>query len=236
MIALVAVFAALAAGFSVSNARYTEPWAQDSRLAAGGEVEVDDTYSDVKVEAGAPGVVHISAVKRADSQPGLADINIHVDTIEGAVKIVTDYPSGWRGFHRTQQSVDYRVHVPPGTKIVLRLKYGDGSIAGVGGPVDVQTRYGDATVADARGNADISSVYGDVALSIVRADPAQHISMRTTYGSVNVDLPASAKPHVHALTRMGSIDNDFDASGGQGPRLELRTTFGDVTVRRESNS
>ena len=236
MIALVAVVSALAAGSVNDELRFTQAWRQTAPLEARGEVELDEMYGDVNVEAGAAGSVQIAAVKRADSQGDLAGINIHVDTIEGAVKIVTDYPSQWQGLHRKQRRVDYELRVPPGTKIVLRLKYGDGKIAGVGGPVDVQARYGEATVTDARGDADISSVYGDVSLSVARAESSQRISMRTTYGDVSVDLPANVKPRIHAVTRIGSIYNDFDRSPGDGPVLELRTSFGDVTVRRESGT
>src|ERR1700730_7718025 len=99
MIALVAVVSALAAGSVNDELRFTQAWRQNAPLAARGEVELDEMYGDVKVEAGAAGSVQIAAVKRADSQGDLAGINIHVDTIEGAVKIVTDYPSQWQRLH-----------------------------------------------------------------------------------------------------------------------------------------
>jgi hypothetical protein len=231
MIALVAVLSAVVVD---ADPRYSEAWHQSVPLTAGGEVEIDDQYGDVTVTAGAPGTVQIDAVKRADSKGDLAAINVHVDRIEGAVKIVTDYPSQWRGLHRVQRWVDYRIAVPRGTKLILRQKYGEGRIVEVGGPVDAQTRYGDIAVTGEVGEAIVSTVYGDVSLSAARTGPNEHVSMRTTYGDVNVELPHGSKPHVDAVTRVGSISNDFKTDTGPGPRLDLKTTFGDVTVREEA--
>ena len=234
MVGLAVVLFAFASTNAGSGAQYTQTWRQSAPLEAGGELEVDEQYGDVKVESGQSGTVQIEAVKHADRQSTLNAINIHVDTIQGAVKIVTDYPSQWHFLHREQTSVDFDIHVPRGTRVILRLKYGDGRIVSVSAPVDAQTRYGDITVVGGSGDATISSTYGDVALSVAKTDAAAHIMMRTTYGNVTVELPAGSKPRVDAATKLGSIDNDFDNAANIGPALELKTTFGDVTVREEA--
>lgn len=232
MIALVAVVSALALSWIGHSDTYSEPWHQSVALAASGEVEIDNLYGDAHIEQGPAGSVEIDALKKANAPGDLSGIQIHVDAVQGAVKISTDYPASWRGLHRVERWVDYRIRVPHGTKVILRLKYGDGFISSVGGPVDAETRYGDMEVRGASGEDSVSSEYGDVALSVKGIGPLQHVTMHTVYGNVNLDLPPGSAPRVAARTKFGSVDNDFGTAQGTGPSIDLKTTFGDVTVRK----
>jgi hypothetical protein len=233
MIALVAVVSALSLAGAGGETTYSQPAHLSAPLSAGGELEVDNTNGDVAIVRGGAGIVDIDAVKRAYAQDDLTGINVHVDAVGGAVKISTDYPSAWRGLHRVQRWVDYKIQVPIGTKVIVRLKYGDARVEGVAGPVDAQSKYGNVNVAGAHGEQSLATEYGDVSLAITAIDAAASISMRTTYGDVDLAMPAASAPNIAAVTRFGSLNNDFDANG-RGPRVDVRTTFGDVNIRKET--
>jgi hypothetical protein len=231
MVAALAVVLALASSGS-DDSPYSQTIHQTAPLAAHGEMEVDDTFGDVRVSAGAAGTVDITAVKHADAQDRLDAIGVHVDTIDGAVKISTDFPAEWSGLHHHEQHVDYLIKVPTGTKVILRGKYGDGYVSGIGGPVDASSRYGDVEVDGAVGAQTLVSEYGDVTLSVASIQPTDAVTMSTTYGDVTLTLPSGATPAVHAVTRLGDVHDDFDVRSSNGPAVDLRTTFGDVDVRK----
>jgi hypothetical protein len=232
MIAQLAVALALTTDYS--SARFSQAIHETAPLAARGVVEIDDRYGDVHVSAGGAGTVDISAVKQADTQADLAATTVHVDAVEGAVKITTDFPADDSLFHNRGRSVDYDVRVPPGTKVVLVLQYGDGTVSHVGGPVDATSRYGDVKATGASGAETLTTEYGDVKLSLTAIEASQSVTMKTTYGDVDLTLPAGATPHVSAKTRFGDIDDDFDSTTVPGPSIDLVTTFGDVTVRKDT--
>lgn len=229
MIAAAAVLLALALGGD--DSRYSQTVVASATLNSGGEVEIDNDYGDVHVSRGDAGTVKVTALKHSPNESDLAMIDVHVDAVPGAVKVTTDYPAvtGW--FAHQHDSVDYDVRVPAGTKVILRSKYGDGYVSGVGGPVDASSRYGDVEVDGAIGADTIASEYGDVTLSITSIRPADAVTMSTTYGDVTLTLPAGTTPAVHAVTRLGDVNNDFGQSSN-GPAVDLRTTFGDVDVRK----
>src|SRR5579863_1649985 len=228
MIAAIAVALALSTDVGYDD-QYHETIHQTAPLAAGGEVEIDDTYGDVRVTRGASGTVDIRAVKSASEQSDLSQIDVHVDTIEGAVKITADFPADHTWFHDHQRSVDFDVAVPAGSKVILRMQYGDGSVSGVDGAVDASSRYGNVEATGAAGAQSLTTEYGDVRLSVDAISQSQAIIMHTTYGDVDLTLPANASPNIRAETHFGSVDNDFDASAA-GPPVDLKTTFGDVDV------
>jgi len=231
MVALFAVIVALA--FGGSQTTYTQPWHQTAPLAAGGEIEVDNLYGDVVVERGPDGSVDIAAVKKAYRQGDLDGVGVHVDVVEGAVKVTTDYPSSWHFLHHVDRWVDYQIRVPAKTKVILRLKYGDGRVESVGGPVDAQTRYGDIEARNAGGDQYLITEYGDVKLSVVTSDGGHSVTARSTYGDIDVELPATSLPDIEANTRFGDVNNDFEQTAHAGPKVDLRTTFGDVTISKE---
>ena len=231
MIAALAVLLALSASHG-SDAPYSQTVQASAPLAAGGEIEIDDEYGDVRVAHGAAGIVRLDAVKKADNQSDLSATDVHVDAVQGAVKVTTSFPSAWSWFHHSNASVDFDVQVPPGTKVILRLKYGDGVVAGIDGAVDAESRYGDIHVDGSSGPQALSTEYGDVKLSMAADARVADITMHTTYGDIDLTLPSSATPRVHAQTRFGDVDDDFSQNATAGPSVDVQTTFGDVTIRK----
>src|SRR5215472_2393022 len=133
MIALLAVVLAFSPGGG-SGDDYTQTVLASAPLKPGGEIEVDDEYGDVHVMAGASGIVKVQAVKHARSASELNGIDVHVDAVEGAVKVSTTYAAESNWFHQPNRNVEYTIDVPPTTKVIVRLTYGDGSIDDVMGP------------------------------------------------------------------------------------------------------
>lgn len=228
MIAAGAVVLALAFN-NGDDSQHTQTLVASAPLASGGEVEIDDKYGDVDVSRGDAGTVKITAVKHAKNDADLANIDMHVDAVEGAVKISTTVP-GVSLFAHQQDSVDYDVRIPSGTKLIVRGKYGNVEVSGVGGSVDAESQYGNVDVDGAAGPATLGSEYGNVTLSVTAIGQTEKITMRTTFGNVDLTLPAGMKPHVYAKTMVGDVQNASDESDN-GPVVELRTTFGDVDVQ-----
>lgn len=229
MIAAAAVVLALASGNGGDHSRYSQTLTAIAPLASGGEVEIDDEFGNIVVSPGAAGSVKITAVKHASKESDLADMDMHIDAVDGAVKISTTFP-GVSLFAHQQDSIDYDVRVPSGTKLIIRGKYGDVEVSGVGGAIDADSQYGDVEVDGAVGPATLNSEYGNVTLSVTALQTGDRITMRTTFGDVDLTLPKGTKPHVRAKTFFGDVEDHVDSSQG-GPPVDLRTTFGDVDVR-----
>ncbi|HEX3554408.1 MAG TPA: DUF4097 family beta strand repeat-containing protein [Thermoanaerobaculia bacterium] len=110
--------------------------------------------------------------------------------------------------------------------------------------VTARTRVGDVRLLQIGGPVEVSTVTGEIAAEIVR-QPRSDSRLTTSTGSVSISLPGSAGFLLDAATRIGQIVNRipsfFSTAGlggslrtevnGGGPRLTVRTSVGEVSIR-----
>lgn len=134
----------------------------------------------------------------------------------------------------------------------------------ISGPVEVSTAHASVHLNDIAGAATVRSdhgslfleriggsvnavtSHGSISLAGVRADDCHPVSLRTSFGSIRIALPASAGYNVNARTSFGRINSDLPIAanavrgeairgtiGRGGCPLELTNQNGNITIERE---
>jgi DUF4097 and DUF4098 domain-containing protein YvlB len=112
------------------------------------------------------------------------------------------------------------------------------------GPVVLATRQKNITLERVQGDVQVRDRDGSVTLT--SAAPLGSVDIVNHHGSVDVGLPATANFVVQAVTRHGGVENDFALAkqgsddspelngtvGRGGPKVQIQTTDGDVTLRK----
>src|SRR5689334_21272038 len=89
---------------------YTEEFHQTYTLSDDGRVGLENINGDVRISTWNRGEVKVDAVKRADTEDRLRDIEINVDYRPDAIHTKTRYPEHM--FHNNTGGVDYTLTVP----------------------------------------------------------------------------------------------------------------------------
>jgi DUF4097 and DUF4098 domain-containing protein YvlB len=114
------------------------------------------------------------------------------------------------------------------------------------GPVSLETRQKNITLERVQGSVLVKNRDGSVTLT--SASPLGSIDVVNKHGSVDVGVPDNAGFVLKASTHHGDVENDFSLAksgsdespqlngtvGHGGPRINIETTDGDVTVRKST--
>lgn len=129
----------------------------------------------------------------------------------------------------------------------LSLDGDDLHMSGVSGGLKLTSRSKNIEVTGLSGNAEISDSNGDV--SVAAAAPVGTVSLTNNTGNITVAVPAGAALAVDASTgKDNTIDSEFALAqttdgdrrtlrgqvGQGGPRWEIKTDHGDLTLRRSA--
>jgi len=118
-------------------------------------------------------------------------------------------------------------------------------LSDVDGGAVVRTSFGSAFLQGVDGAVDVRNQNGAISVTGVR-QPCHDIALRTSFSSIKLGLPASARYNVTAKTSFGHITTDLPVTttsvsdeslvgtiNGGGCRLELVTANGNVTIDKE---
>jgi len=135
-----------------------------------------------------------------------------------------------------------------GTRGDLTGITGNGSVdvTDVKGAVEVRTTNGEVNLARLEGSAEAGTTNGAIAADIRGLAPGGVVKLWTTNGDVTVTLPSDLKATLEAVTTNGRIVVGFPVAtdgvtsskqvrgtiGGGGSPVSLRTTNGNVEVRK----
>jgi DUF4097 and DUF4098 domain-containing protein YvlB len=207
---------------------------------AGGDVTASTDHGDVRV-AGVAGNVQLS---------GKGD-EVSISSVQGEVAIDGEYYGPIhlsqiaKGAHLTSKHTDLSVSALPGT---LELDSGDLSIENSPGTVSVTTQKSDVVIENIAGSIDVDDHDGDVDLRFGQ-QPRQPVNITDGSGDVSVTLPAQSNFQVDAESDSGNVDSDFSGiathkdndrsslagqAGTHGPAIHIRTTYGDIHLRKGS--
>ena len=180
-----------------------------------------------------PDSVTICAVHAKDKAPGRCH--------RGGVSSES-WPWGWRG---NQAKINFDVQVPRGVNFHALTT--NGSVVGrnLASVVEAATTNGNVEVSTSEW-ASATTTNGGIRVSMGGAKWSGELKVRTTNGSVEVTMPASAEFRVDAATTNGGIQTDFPVTvqgsfsskelsgtvGGGGRELKVATTNGTIRLMK----
>jgi len=222
-------------------------------LADGAKVEVRNVNGPIVAEPAAGDTLEVVAVKTGRPED-VARVQITAREEGGAIVLCALWPgedasacrAGSRGgsAHDIDATVELKLRVPAAVKsLSARTLNGRIAATGLHGEARLATLNGAVTV-DAGGPIVATTLNGAVDAKTAGGSP---VRLETTNGAITLALPASAGADVYAATTAGLITSDFGAVpppsipmmhsarfrvGAGGAAVTLRTTHGDVHVRR----
>jgi DUF4097 and DUF4098 domain-containing protein YvlB len=196
-----------------------------------GDVALDAGAAKFSVRTGSGGV-------RARLSPAAAEAE--VETGSGDVKI----EGGVAALKAHTGSGGIAVHLSsPAKSVRLRSSSGDVELSGGAEEADVHTSSGEVRLSGLTGKADLGSSSGDVAARWVKLSSGDEVRVRTSSGSVRLELPPGVSPSGTLDTGSGKIAADSpgtfnrrhstcELAGRPGaPRIDVETGSGDITLR-----
>lgn len=127
-----------------------------------------------------------------------------------------------------------------------RVKTTNGTVdvRGIGGDANIRTTNGSIRARDLRGHFEGSTTNGSIDAELTTASLDEDVHLETTNGSVELAISPALSASVIARAHNGRVSSDLAGHevskkrgflevelGGGGPRIEIRTTNGRVTLR-----
>ena len=211
---MVAVLCLPAIAFAAKRVDVTTT--EKTGFAPGGTVRIEGSTGEVNIEGWDKPTVEVEVVRSAWFDPGAnheakakASLNaIQVSKkLEGNVLTIATAHKRFTGTH-----VNYRIHVPVNTKLVINHGIGDVVVFGVDGDIDATAKTGD--------------------LVVQLRDPAKYqIDAFAKLGSVYSDFNGGTR-----LRRMHTGESQSVAAEGPGDahRISLHVNHGGISIQKVS--
>jgi DUF4097 and DUF4098 domain-containing protein YvlB len=206
------------------------------------QLVVKNVRGSVKVAAGEPGVIQVTAVKHLDSGDSSKTELELSQQADGTVSAISRFPQGsfdWLSGEKPCK-VDFVIQAPPQCTSKIDTVSSDVSVRGLQDSMNCHTVSGDISLVDLAGEMDIHSVSGDVDLVNITGPLTIHtvsgdIEGKQLSGNAHLDsvsgdvtLEKSNLPLVEGK----SISGDFklETSLGDGP-YHFHTVSGEVELK-----
>lgn len=213
-----------------------------------GDVEVRQSGSDVSVDASSDNVsvigaagdvrvtgranhIEISNIKGSATTQGTFD-GLRFEHVEKGVRFISNRTD------LTVSDLNGRLELEGG---------GDMTLSDATGNVSLVTKERDITFENVSGRIHIENSSGSVTLRFSQA-PKEPIEISNRSGEISIELPAKGAFDLDARSDNGEIDSEFDDSskvttfqgnavlvdsiGSHGPKIQLRTTYGTIHIRK----
>jgi DUF4097 and DUF4098 domain-containing protein YvlB len=235
---------------SDDGASVREEFHQTYPLSASGRVSLENINGAAQISVWDQNQVKVDAIKRADDEEGLKNMEIRVQPHADSISIETHYHSNhnnWGGNHYS--SVDYTITVPRNAKLdEIKLINGSLNVTGVLGEVRASCINGKLTAQGLGNEARLSTVNGPLEATFERL-PASQIELQSVNGPIHLTLPSDAKASLEATTVHGHIDNEFGLHtnnhfvghdmrgqlGGGGTHIRLNNVNGPIEIRHAND-
>jgi len=219
-------------------------------LTANGRFSLNNINGAVHISAWDQNQVKVDAVKRADDEDGLKNMEIRVDARPDSVSVATKYLSdGDHWNHNHYSSVEYTITLPRNARLDdVQLINGALDVNGVLGEVRAQCINGKLTATGLTNRAKLSTVNGQLEAKFDRV-PAESLDLESVNGHIELTLPSDAKASFEASTVHGGISTDFGLHsshhmvghdmhgtlGGGGTHIRLTNVNGAIEVRHAND-
>jgi DUF4097 and DUF4098 domain-containing protein YvlB len=217
-------------------------------LEDGGRFSVSNVNGSITVTGSGGNNVEIIAIKKADNQKALDEIEIEISHSANEIEIETELgdSDGWFR-SSTSGQVRYEIIVPDSTELdSVETVNGDVTISGVFGNVTAESVNGDLDISDLVGDVNLSTVNGSVNAAFAKCEGEQSIKTETVNGRVTISLPESSDVQITAdtlnggingrdfglVTDKGFVGSDLNGKIGSGSaRLNIDTVNGSIKIR-----
>jgi DUF4097 and DUF4098 domain-containing protein YvlB len=217
-------------------------------LEDGGRFSISNVNGSITVTGASGNNVEIIAIKKADNQKELDEIEIEISHSANEIEIETELgdSDGWFR-NSTSGQVRYEIIVPDSTELdSVETVNGDVTVSGVFGNVTAESVNGDLDISDLVGDVSLSTVNGSVNAAFAKCEGEQSIKTETVNGRVTISLPESSDVQITADTLNGGIngrdfgletDKGFVGSdlhgkiGSGSARLNIDTVNGSIKIR-----
>ena len=219
-------------------------------LDKGGRFSISNVNGSITVTGGKGDKVEIVAIKKADNQDDLDEIEIEISHSSSEIVVETELgeSNSWFSHGNNSGQVTYDVIVPASSMLdSVETVNGDVNISGVSGKVVAESVNGDLEISDLEGDVALSTVNGGVDADFTKCDGDQSIKAETVNGRVTITLPEDADVQVSADTLNGGINgrdfgletdegfvgSDLNGKIGDGSaRLNVDTVNGSIKIRK----
>ena len=242
------VFAVALAATGSLFASVTEEETFSFTLEDGGRFSISNVNGSITVTGASGNSVEIIAIKKADNQKDLDEIEIEISHSANEIEIETELgdSDGWFR-NSTSGQVRYEIIVPDSTELdSVETVNGDVTVSGVSGNVTAESVNGDLDISDLVGDVSLSTVNGSVNAAFAKCEGEQSIKTETVNGRVTISLPESSDVQITADTLNGGINgrdfgldtdkgfvgSDLNGKIGSGSaRLNIDTVNGSIKIR-----
>lgn len=216
--AIAAVFVTLAID---ASAKVREDFERDIPFSAGGSFEIENSNGSIDIKTWNQGTLRIEAIKEAQSEDDLKDIEIVIDGSGDSVSVETVHHRR----HRNGGKVSYIISLPADANVTVSTANGSVTVDGIHGNVDAKSTNGSLKIDDISGAVEARTTNGSIRARYVQASNGRH-TFKSVNGSVRIYLPSDAGGDFEANTVNGSIKVDFPTNIDRVSRRHMRGSFG----------
>ena len=190
------------------------------KLDDGGRFGISNVNGSITVTGGSGDSVEVLAIKKADNQKELDEIEIVVSETSSEITIETELgeSDGWWSHGSSGGQVTYEITVPSGITLdSVETVNGNVDISGVTGKVVAESVNGDLDISNLAGDVRLSTVNGGIEAGFDKLDGDQSVKAETVNGRVTLVLPDDADCEISADTLNGGINaKDFGLDADKG--------------------
>jgi len=237
----------LASGSLIASV--TEKETFNYTLSDGGSFSISNVNGSITVTGGSGDSVEIIAIKKADNQKELDEIEIVISESGNEISVETELgeSNGWFSHHNKSGQVNYEIIVPAGTNLdSVETVNGDVDISGISGKVVAESVNGDLEISDLAGDVRLATVNGSIEAEFSRLEGQQSVKAETVNGRVTMILPKNADVEISADTLNGGINardfgletdkgfvgSDLNGKIGSGSaRMNIDTVNGSIKIK-----
>jgi DUF4097 and DUF4098 domain-containing protein YvlB len=213
-------------------------------------IRLDNIGGNVRLNTRRSDIVRAVSVKGSAELKGRGT-DLELENIEGPVTIAATYGGTlqlrnlMKRLRFESRNTEFTAEGVPGQ---VRISLTDLNASNLIGPVRLQAQTKDVQISDFTQALNVDVQRGNVD---IRPGTSQltRMEVKTRSGDIDLALPENAKVHVSASAERGEITNDFSTalehqsehrgatlkgSTGDGPRIELATIRGSITLRKAS--
>lgn len=189
-------------------------------LDDGGRFSISNVNGAITITGGKGDRVEIVAIKKADSQQELDEIDIEISHSADEIVVETELGDshGWFSFSHNSGQVKYIITVPSGTVLdAIETVNGNVTISGVSGKVVAESVNGELKLSDLADDVSLSTVNGGIHADFAKCGGQQNIRAETINGRITLTLPKDADVSINADTMNGGINGkDFGLEADKG--------------------
>jgi DUF4097 and DUF4098 domain-containing protein YvlB len=236
---------------SAARASVTETFTHTYALNPDGAIRLDNVNGDIDITAWDKAEVSLVAEKRAKDDDELKRLEIIIEDSPAQLVIKTKYAKslGWHFFGNWgNASVHYKLMVPAGARLEKIDSVNSGiEVSGVRGNVNLETVNGGIAARGLAGDARLASVNGSLRVDFESTDKVQEIKLESVNGRAEITLPKGAGASVKTssvngstrvdqairLSKSGRHSLSGEIGSGGGPRIEIETVNGSISIREK---